>query len=45
MSTRICIKNIGKNTTEKQLKEIFSSKGEVTDVKIIQKVQKGTKVH
>ena len=34
-SSRICIKNIGKNTTEKQLKDIFSLKGEVTDVKIV----------
>ena len=37
MSSRICVKNIGKHTTEKQLKDLFSSKGEVTDVKIIGK--------
>ena len=36
-SSRICVKNIGKNATEKQLKDLFSSKGEVTDVKIIGK--------
>ncbi|KAJ1420817.1 hypothetical protein B484DRAFT_452942 [Ochromonadaceae sp. CCMP2298] len=33
--SRIYVKNIGKSTTDKQLKELFSSKGEVTDVKII----------
>ena len=33
--SRIIVKNIGQNTTEKQLKELFSSKGEVTDVRII----------
>ena len=33
--SRICVKNIGKNTTDKQLRELFSSKGEVTDVKVI----------
>ncbi len=37
MSSRICVKNIGKNATEKQLKDLFSFKGEVTDVKIIGK--------
>lgn len=33
--SRICVKNIGKNTNEKQIRELFSSKGEVTDVKVI----------
>lgn len=33
--SRIIVKNIGQNTTDKQLKELFSSKGEVTDVRII----------
>jgi multiple RNA-binding domain-containing protein 1 len=33
--SRICVKNIGKSTSEKQLRELFSSKGEVTDVKVI----------
>jgi multiple RNA-binding domain-containing protein 1 len=33
--SRICVKNIGKNCTDKQLKDLFSSKGEVTDVKVI----------
>ena len=33
--SRICVKNIGKNTSDKQLRELFSSKGEVTDVKVI----------
>jgi multiple RNA-binding domain-containing protein 1 len=33
--SRICVKNIGKSTSEKQLRELFSSKGEVTDVRVI----------
>lgn len=33
--SRICVKGVGKNTNEKQLRELFSSKGEVTDVKVI----------
>jgi multiple RNA-binding domain-containing protein 1 len=33
--SRIIVKNIGQHTTEKQLKDLFSSKGEVTDVRII----------
>jgi multiple RNA-binding domain-containing protein 1 len=33
--SRICVKNIGKTTTDKQLKELFSTKGEVTDVRIV----------
>ncbi len=39
--SRLCVKNIGKGVTEKQLKEVFSSKGEVTDVKVM-KTQSGT---
>lgn len=35
MSSRICIKNFSKNVTAQQLKELFSSKGEVTDIKVI----------
>lgn len=33
--SRVCVKNIGKNATEAQLRETFSAKGEVTDVRII----------
>ena len=33
--SRICVKNLGKNTTEKQLKDLFGTKGEVTDVRIV----------
>ena len=33
--SRVCVKNIGKNATETQLRETFSAKGEVTDVRII----------
>lgn len=33
--SRICVKNLGKSTTEKQLKELFGTKGEVTDVRIV----------
>lgn len=35
--SRICVKNIGAKTNEAQLKDIFSSKGEVTDVKVMKK--------
>jgi multiple RNA-binding domain-containing protein 1 len=37
--SRICIKNIGKNCNEKQLTEIFSQKGEITDIKIVKNKQ------
>ena len=33
--SRICVKNLGKSTTEKQLKELFGTRGEVTDVRIV----------
>lgn len=33
--SRIIVKNIPKNSTENELKDFFSSKGDVTDVKII----------
>jgi multiple RNA-binding domain-containing protein 1 len=33
--SRICVKNLGKNTNEKQLKDHFGTKGEVTDVRIV----------
>ena len=33
--SRICVKNIGLKSTEKQLKDLFGSKGEVTDVRIV----------
>lgn len=33
--SRICVKNLSKNTNEKNLKEVFSAKGEVTDVRIV----------
>lgn len=36
MSTsRLCVKNVPKHATEKQLKEHFARKGEITDVKIL----------
>jgi len=35
MSTRICVKNLGKNCNEKQLRETFEKRGEITDVRII----------
>jgi multiple RNA-binding domain-containing protein 1 len=35
MSSRICVKNLGKNTVEKDLKAHFGSRGEITDVKIV----------
>lgn len=34
-SSRICIKNLGKNTTEEHIRSTFSSKGEVTDVRLV----------
>lgn len=33
--SRICVKNLGKLTNEKQLKDLFGTKGEVTDVRIV----------
>ena len=33
--SRVCVKNLGKSTTEKQLKDLFGTKGEVTDVRIV----------
>ena len=33
--SRLIVKNIGKTTTEKQLRDLFGSKGEVTDVRIL----------
>ena len=33
--SRICVKNIGLKSTEKQLKDLFGTKGEVTDVRIV----------
>lgn len=33
--SRICVKNIPKHATEARLREVFSAKGEVTDVKIL----------
>lgn len=35
MTSRLCVKNIGKGTTEEKIRSIFSAKGEITDVKII----------
>ena len=35
MATRLCVKGLSKNTTEKDVRSLFSSKGEVTDVKIV----------
>lgn len=35
MSSRICVKNLTKNTTEKDLKDLFGARGEITDVKIV----------
>ena len=34
-SSRLCVKNIPKYVDEKRLREFFSAKGEVTDVKIL----------
>jgi multiple RNA-binding domain-containing protein 1 len=33
--SRIIVKNIGKNTSESQLKDLFSQRGEVTDIKLM----------
>jgi multiple RNA-binding domain-containing protein 1 len=33
--SRICVKNLGKTTNEKQLKDLFGTKGEVTDVRLV----------
>ncbi|RYG97718.1 hypothetical protein EON65_52445, partial [archaeon] len=33
--SRICVKNIGKNTKDEDLRQMFSSRGEVTDVKVM----------
>ena len=35
VTSRICIKNLSKTTTEKHLKDTFAKKGEVTDVRIM----------
>jgi multiple RNA-binding domain-containing protein 1 len=34
-SSRLCVKNIPKYVDEARLKEFFSKKGEVTDVKVL----------
>ena len=34
-SSRICVKNLPKHADENRLKEHFSQKGEVTDVKVM----------
>lgn len=34
-SSRLCIKNLPKYVTEARLREHFSAKGEVTDVKVL----------
>ena len=33
--SRVCVKGIRKNTTEKELREAFSARGEVTDVRVM----------
>ena len=33
--SRIIVKNLPKNATQVQIKDFFSSKGEVTDVKLL----------
>jgi multiple RNA-binding domain-containing protein 1 len=38
--SRIIVKNIGKNTSEGQLKDLFSQRGEVTDVKLMKNLSK-----
>ena len=35
VTSRICIKNLSKTTTEKHLKDTFAKKGEVTDVRTV----------
>ena len=37
MSSRLFVKNLPKHITEERLKQHFSQKGEVTDVKILKK--------
>lgn len=39
--SRICVKNIGKNCSEQQLKDTFGQKGEITDVKIVRNHKNG----
>jgi multiple RNA-binding domain-containing protein 1 len=34
-TSRLCVKNIPKHLTEQRLKEHFSARGQVTDVKIL----------
>jgi multiple RNA-binding domain-containing protein 1 len=34
-TSRLCIKNLPKHLTEQRLREHFSAKGQVTDVKIL----------
>lgn len=34
-TSRLCVKNLPKYVTEPRLKEHFSAKGEVTDVKVL----------
>jgi RNA recognition motif-containing protein len=34
-TSRLCIKNLPKHAVEAKIKELFSSKGEVTDVKLL----------
>lgn len=41
--SRICVKGLGKNTDEKVLRELFSSRGEVTDVKLARKADGTTR--
>ena len=33
--SRLCVKNLPRHATEARIKEVFSSKGEVTDVKVL----------
>lgn len=35
ISSRLCVKNLPKYVDESRLKEFFSAKGEVTDVKVL----------
>lgn len=35
MPSRICVKNLSKSTGEKELREVFSKKGEITDIKLM----------
>lgn len=43
MATRLCVKGLSKATTEKDLKTLFATKGEVTDVKIIKTINGKTR--